>query len=279
MDTPVCGDWADADDLPLMLQGFRARYGYSETEGAWARRHFYALCTHIDQQIGHLIGTIREEGILDNTVILFTSDHGETMGNHGIWAKQNFYESSTNVPMLLMGAKDCHRVGHGRTDDRLVCLADIMPTVLDLANITIPETVTGKSMMSASRDHIYGEFGEGEMANRMIRHGSHKLIYYPAGNHCQLFDLGEDPYEQQDLARDPAKANVLAHLKGLLISELYGSDLTYITDGSLTGLPNRRYRAAPNRGLGLTRGHQWPVPPVNPGGKMVFFPELPEDEV
>ena len=85
-----------------MLQAFQARYRLNDTQNIWARRHFYALCTQIDQHIGALIGTIREEGILDNTIVMFTSDHGETMGHHGIWAKQNFYEASTNVPMIGM---------------------------------------------------------------------------------------------------------------------------------------------------------------------------------
>ena len=70
----------------------------------------------------------------------------------------------------------------------------------------------------------------------------------------------------------------LAALKALLIEELYGSDLEWVADGALTGLPNRTYRPAPNRGLGMTRGHQWPVPPVNPGGLMAFFPEAPETQ-
>jgi len=277
MDEPLFGAWCEDDDLPLMLQAYRARYAYGPREGAWARRHFYALCTQIDQQIGALFGTLREEGILDNTIVMFTSDHGETMGNHGIWAKQNFYEPSANVPMLLMGVKDCPRVAAGSTDDRLVCLADIMPTLLDLAGIDIPETVTGRSMLGPQRDHLYGEFGEGELSNRMIHDGRHKLVYYPAGNRCQLFDLEKDPDELTDVARDPAYGNTLGHLKSLLVASLYGSDLDWVTGGELTGLPNRRYRPAPNRGLGMTRGHQWPVPPVNPGGLMNFFPETPPD--
>lgn len=277
MDEPFYGDWCEDEDLPLTLQAFRERYHLSPEESRWARRHFYALCTQIDQQIGALIGTIREEGILDNTIVMFTSDHGESLGNHGIWAKQNFYEGSAAIPMILMGVKDCTRVSHGRTDDRLVCLADVMPTLLDLADIDIPQAVTGRSMLGARRDYLYGEFGEGELSSRMIHDGRHKLIYYAAGNRFQLFDLDADPNELHDLAGRPSNANVFEGLQNLLAAELYGSDLDWLTDGALTGLPNRTYRAAPNRSLGLMRGHQWPVPPINPGGLMVFFPETPED--
>ena len=278
LDEAYSGDWAEGDDLPLTLQAFRARYKLSHTEAQWARKHFYALCTQIDQQIGLLIGTLREEGQLDNTIIMFTSDHGESLGNHGIWAKQNFYESSANIPMLLVGVKNCPRVGFDQVDDRLVCMADVMPTVLDLAGIAVPETVTGQSMLAPPRGHLYGEFGEGELSSRMVHDGRHKLVYYAAGNHTQFFDLHSDPNELNDLAGQPTIANVQEGLKNLLISELYGSDLEWLSDGELTGLPNRTYRPAPNRDLGLIRGHQWPVPPVNPGGLMNFFPEVPTDE-
>ncbi|MEM9476967.1 MAG: sulfatase-like hydrolase/transferase [Pseudomonadota bacterium] len=277
LDEAYSGDWVEDDDLPLTLQAFRARYKLSHGEAQWARRHFYALCTQIDQQIGLLIGTLREEGQLDNTIIMFTSDHGESFGNHGIWAKQNFYESSANIPMLIVGAKEDARVGYGQTDDRLVCLADVMPTLLGLAGVKVPETVTGRSMLDAPREFLYGEFGEGELSSRMIHDGRHKLVYYAAGNRCFLFDLADDPCELTDLAEDPMYRDTLGHLKALLTQALYGTDLDWLEDGELVGLPNRRYRHAPNRSLGLTRGHQWPVPPVNPGGLMNFFPEVPED--
>lgn len=278
LDEPIRGEWCEAEDQPLMLQAIQARYRLSREEGLWARRHFYALCTQIDQQIGALIGTIREEGQLDNTIVLFTSDHGDSFGDHGIWAKQNFYESSAAIPMILMGVRDCPRVGTGRTDDRLVCLADIMPTLLDLAGANTPEAVTGCSMVGDRRKVLYGEFGEGELSCRMVHDGQHKLIYYPAGNRFQLFDLHNDPRELKDVAGDPAYGNALGHLKGVLMSRLYGSDRDWISNDVLVGLPNRSYRAAPNRGLGLTRGHQWPVPPINPDGLMVFFPEDSDED-
>ena len=67
-----------------------------------ARRAFYALCTHIDHQLRIIIGTLREEGLLNGTIICFTSDHGDMLGNHNMWAKRLFYEYSTNIPMILV---------------------------------------------------------------------------------------------------------------------------------------------------------------------------------
>ena len=88
------------------------------------------------------------------------------------------------------------------------------------------------------RDYIYGEHWENETASRMIRDERYKLIYYPLGNHFQLFDLENDPDEIHDLADDPSLAGVRDRLTGLLIENLYGSDLAYLRDGKLVGVPD-----------------------------------------
>ncbi len=279
LDKTFVGDWAkDVSALPYHLQGVAARGTYTEREAADARRAFYALCTHIDQQIGALIGTIREEGVLDDTIIMFTSDHGDMLGNHNMWAKQTFYEWSACVPMVLVGTANCRRTGFSRADDRLVGLQDVMPTLLDLAGIDAPESVEGRSMVGGERrETLYGEFGEVGHCSRMLRNETHKLIYYPVGNVFHLFDLENDPDEMTNLADEPASANILEHMKGALMKELYGSDLAWIEGETFVGEPARTYHPGPNRGLSLTRGHQWPVPPINPKGDMNFFPEAPED--
>ena len=281
LDRPFVGDWArDVSKLPYHLQGVAARgIPYSDREIEAARRAFYALCTHIDQQLGALIGTIREEGILDNTIIMFTSDHGDMLGNHGLWAKQTFYEWSSGVPMILMGTENDRRIGIDRTDDRLVGLKDVMPTLLDLAGLEVPSTVEGMSMVGDKRrDHLYGEFGEVGHCSRMIRDQRYKLIWYPVGNVFQLFDLDEDPDEMTNLADEAKHQDTKDKLATLLLDELYGSDEAWIKDGKLVGEPGRSFRPGPNRGLSLVRGHQWPVPPVNPKGDMNFFPEAPSDD-
>lgn len=280
LDDPFVADWSgDVTQLPYHLQGVAARgIPYSVREAREARRHFYALCTHIDQQLGSLIaGTIREEGILDNTVVMFTSDHGDMLGNHNLWAKHTFYEWSAKVPMILMGSAGDSRVGVNRIDDRLVGLQDVMPTLLDLAGIDIPTSVEGLSMVGERRRaHLYGEFGEIDHCSRMIRAGSHKLIYYPVGNRLQLFDLDSDPNELRDLVDDADHGAARDHLVELLIDEMYGSDREWISDGKLVGKAAKTFRPGPNRGMSLVRGNQWPVPPINPAGDMNFFPEAPE---
>ena len=113
----------------------------------------------------------------------------------------------------------------------------------------------------------------------MSRDERYKLIWYPCGNHAQLFDLVDDPFEMNDLAGNPDHAEVLAGLKDELLGEMYGSDEKWIKDGKLTGEPAKTFYPGPNRGLSLTRGNQWPVPPINTKGDMVFFPEArPADD-
>jgi arylsulfatase len=201
IDPPYCGAWAtNPDALPYALQASRAAGAHLTPEQiAAARRAFYALCTHIDHQLRVVIGVLREEALLDHTVLMFTADHGDMLGNHGLWAKRLFYAPSGSVPMLLVGASrggSDRRVGHHRVDDRLVGLQDVMPTLLDLCGIPIPETVEGLSMVGERRrEWLYGEIGEDATATRMVHDGRSKLIYYPTGNCRQLFDVQEDPHE------------------------------------------------------------------------------------
>ncbi|MBT5167088.1 MAG: sulfatase-like hydrolase/transferase [Opitutales bacterium] len=263
IDEPVIGKWARSEGLPYKLQSAVAqgeRFTAIQTE--MAKRAFYALCTHLDHSLRVVIGTLREEGLLDDTVICFTSDHGDMLGDHNIWAKRSFYEGSANVPMILLGTAGDERVGFNKVDERLCGWRDVMPTLLDLASIDIPDTVEGLSMIGEEkREWFYGEVGEGDCATRMIRDSRYKLIYYATGNARQLFDMENDPRELVDLSKDSGHAEILDRLTGLLISELYGEDLTWIKNGQLVGRPSREFQETPNRGLTSQRGSHWPPPP------------------
>ena len=264
IDAPYRGLWVEhPEDLPYGISAVYQRMDrYSDDQIRAARRAFYALCTHIDHQIRYLIGTLRLEGLLDDTILCFTADHGDMLGNHHMLAKRVFYEPSARVPMILMGVKDDPKVTPGTVDDRIVGLQDVMPTLLDLCGIDIPETVEGLSMVGqAKRDWLYGECSEGDHATRMVRDDRFKLIYYVAGNHFQLFDLQEDPKELVNLAEDASHADTLARLTHTLIGEFYGEDLSWLEDGKLVGKPNREFRAAPHRSLNSQRGDGWPPSP------------------
>lgn len=254
---PFVGEWAgDFDRLPYALKCRRDGYPpLSERELILARRAFYALCTHIDHQIRLVVGTLRETGILGETILAFTSDHGDMLGNHGLYAKQLMYEDSAKVPMILVPAANDKRTGHHREDDRLVELRDVMPTLLEMAGVTIPKEVEGMSMVSRRRrSHLYGELGEQARATRMIRDRRYKLIWYPAGNRVQLFDLHEDPDELRDLSVEASLARVRAQLTAKLIENLWGADSKWVRRGKLAGEPDKLYEPQPVRSLFNQRG-------------------------
>jgi len=258
VDEPFVGDWAkDFDELPYALKAHRDKIGeLSRTEIIRARMGFYAQCTYIDHQMRLVIGALREEGLLDNTIIMFVGDHGDMLGNHDLLCKPPMYEWSAKIPMILMPTAGYDRIGHHQTDDRLVELRDVMPTLLDLCGIPIPETVEGHSLATdRSRDHLYCEHYENDSAMRMIRAGAYKLIWYPVGNRFQLFDLADDPHEMRDLAGDPTHADARKHLTDLLAGELHGDDLDkWVRGGELVGAADKQFTPSPNRGLRSQRG-------------------------
>jgi len=261
---PYVGDWAHGAS-PHVLRSRAMKHG--EPNEAFiedARAAFYAQCTYIDHQLRAVLGTLREERLQDNTMILFSSDHGDLLGDHGMWGKALYYEQAACVPMLLCGTAQDGRVGHHRVDDRLVGWQDVMPTLLDLAGLPLPKSVEGCSMVGEKRrEHLFGEIGDTPIsATRMMHDGRHKLIYYPAGNVVQLFDLLEDPDEMLDHVDNAKYAEARAKLERLLIRELYGGDELWVKDGKLVGLPPISPELKPNRTFSGQRGSHWP-PPVH----------------
>ncbi|TWT58452.1 Arylsulfatase [Thalassoglobus neptunius] len=277
---PECGEWAPPDwslpgsechpgkshsdsRVPWLLNMVHNKWTIrTQTEYFAALRAVFALCTHIDHQIRFVLGTLREEGLLDETMILFTSDHGDMFGQHGLWGKRLFYEGAANVPMILVPPAGQSDDACGHVDSRLVGLQDVMPTLLEMCAIDVPDSCDGRSMTSSQeRNVLYGECNEGATATRMIRRDQFKLIYYAAGNVFQLFDLDADPNETVDLSRSASHAEVLDDLKTHLREHLHGSDAEWLDDNDeWVGLSNDQPPLPTERGLFLQRGTHWPPP-------------------
>ena len=272
IDAPVTGDWAaNFDDLPYALQLVQVYWSrLTPKQMTEMRRAFYALCTHIDHQLRAVIGTLREENLLDNTAILFTADHGDMLGNHGLYAKRLFLEPSACVPTFLILPKGDAAASRGQTRDDLFGLADVMPTLLEIAGIPVPDTCDGISMLGSERlPFFYGECLEDGKATRMLREGDFKLIWYPAGNRFQLFDLANDPTECRNLTDDADHADIRAKLEETLISQLYGVDLDWVEDDRLKGFEAPALPQLDNRGLSGQRGLHYPTPPFDAKGQVV----------
>lgn len=253
------GNWL-GDDADMLKQYHRMASVYSKKEIVRAKRAFYALCTHIDHQIRLLIGTLREEGMLENTVIAFSSDHGDTLFDHGLVAKRTFYRNSTNVPLILTG-RPLERLA-GTVSKKVACLEDVMPTLLGICDLPVPETVEGIDLLSEKeRPYLYGEVCNGRVATRMITDGSYKLIYYPYGNVTQLFDIAHDPDEKDNLSHREDMAEVLDRLTKALIGNLYGGDEQWVSEGRLVGISaTDGVKKRIDYGLYNQRGGHWPVP-------------------
>ena len=265
LDEPVVGNWSrDFDDWPHHIKTLANEHNEPlararRHEFELTRRAYYATLTHIDHQIRVVLGYLRENGLLDDTVVVFTSDHGHMAGEHGMYCMTPFYEMSAKIPLMVVPAKGDSRIAAGSTDDRLVEFGDIAPTVLDLAGVPIPEHMDRLSAVGGERRaHLFGEHGEGKAAMRMVHDGRHKLIYYPVGNRRQLFDVEADPRDCTDLSGEAAHAETLARLTAILVDEMYGDDRSWIEDGHLVGLPDETFTPRADLGLRGQRGLRFP---------------------
>ena len=161
---------------------------------------YYAVISHLDAQVGRILGTLDEQGLAEKTLVIFSSDHGLALGSHGLMGKQNMYEHSINVPLIFRGPG----VPVGVSRAAQCYLRDLFPTVCELTGIEVPESVTGRSLVPALlgqmdelRPFIVGYF---QNYQRMIRTDRWKLIRYPEIDRTQLFDLQTDPFERHDLS-------------------------------------------------------------------------------
>ncbi|WDI39746.1 sulfatase-like hydrolase/transferase [Bremerella sp. P1] len=169
------------------------------------RQEYFAIITHMDQQIGRILEALEKTGKADETFVFFTSDHGLACGHHGLMGKQNSYDHSIRVPLLVSGPG----IEPGK-NDAAVYLQDVMPTTLELASISKPDHVEFSSLLplihgekTESYDAIYNCYLN---VQRSITEDGFKLMVYPKANRVKLFDLTNDPTEVKDLSADPAYA-------------------------------------------------------------------------
>jgi arylsulfatase len=191
------------------------------------RALFMGKVALLDDYVGKLCDALRERGMLDNTLIIFTSDHGDTLGDYGIWDKRYFYEQSVGVPLVMTGPGITvnPRLG-GTISKELVSQVDLYPTILDAAgavNILGNAKRDGHSLLGVAnrgepfRDAVFGELG----TLMMVRDANWKLVWDAEEGGVQyLFNLRNDPHELVNLAGVAGYLPVEAHLTGRLLSRL-----------------------------------------------------------
>jgi arylsulfatase A-like enzyme len=193
---------------------------------------YYALISHLDEQIGRMLEALRKSGQERNTIVIFTSDHGLAIGSHGLLGKQNMYEHTIGVPLIMAGPG----IPENKRFAAQTYLRDLYPTVCDMLGAPIPTVVEGRSLLpvlkgavreiypevyaywhiSSSRSAKMAEAGTpAELPiERMVRTDRWKLIYYSHLQSYQLFDLVNDPYELKDLSSSLENQAIKAELQG-----------------------------------------------------------------
>ncbi len=185
------------------------------------RKHlgdYYACISCLDFQIGRIVAAFEELGEADNTVFVFSSDHGLAIGSHGLFGKQNLYDHSMKAPLIFAGPS----VPTGESD-AFVYLFDIFPTIADLAGAKVPSGLDGKSLvpiMQGKADHVRDSlFLAYRDVQRAVRKGDWKLIRYPQVDVTQLFNLRDDPSELTNLAAEPSRSEKVHEMLKLLAKE------------------------------------------------------------
>ena len=178
------------------------------------RQEYYAITTHLDDQIKEILEALEEKGFTENTYIFFTSDHGLAIGEHGLMGKQNMFDHSIRVPLMVVGPN----IPKGKKVDADVYLQDVMATTLEIAGIQKPDYVEFNSLLDLTKgtqsksayDAVYGVYEKG--LQRMIRKQNFKLIVYPKSQKILLFNLENDPLEINDISADLKNSEIIKTL-------------------------------------------------------------------
>ncbi len=251
------GDWADMHDAPP--QESRAPDAWHGRMSPWeihrARAGYYGEISFIDSQIGRLsnwmtanLSTTERK----NTWIIFSSDHGDMLGDHHLWRKTYAYEGSARIPFLMVPPEGSERA----VADEVVELRDIMPTILDVAGLECPSTVDGRSVLPLSkqpaadwRPYIHGEHCtcyHRTQEMQYVTNGLRKFIWLPRIDEEQFFDLQIDPGETRNLIASPDHQDEIRAWRNNLIVELQARNCGWVKDGRLS-CPNEVLKSPYNR--------------------------------
>ena len=240
----VSADDVDADPHTLRLREACAmeRTTITDDDIRNARRAYYGNISYVDDWTAKLTDTVASLGLADDTVVILLADHGDMLGERGLWYKMNFFEGSTRVPLVV------HAPGRfpARRVDTPVSLVDLLPTLMEIAGASPADAVeplAGRSLLPLCEGAyegrtVHGDYmAEGSCAPIvMIRRGALKFVHCPA-DPDQLYDLSADPQERVNLAADPAQAAIVKAFREEVAARW---DLERLTEEVLTDQARRR---------------------------------------
>lgn len=218
---------------------------FSDREHRLVKAAYYAMCDLVDAQVGRLLACLRDNGLLEDTLVVFSSDHGEMLGDHGVYMKgPHFYDCAVKVPLILSWAGT---VPAGRASPALVELMDVMPTLLDACGIEVPVGVQAQSLLlplrgeqglDFHREDVFAEYYNAMSGHKspaaylsMLRDSRYKLICVHGEDFGELYDLQNDGAENHNLWNDSAHAAVKTRmLKRLCDRMAFACDPTPIRE-------------------------------------------------
>ncbi len=210
------------DDLSTAMKNDRAQYGLDELTRAqsdYARKIYYGMVSYIDDQVGRVLARLDALGLRDRTIVLYMSDHGEMLGQHGIWYKNAFLEGSARVPMIISLPPAVY--AQVRRVDAPCNTIDLFPTLCELCGLAPPPTLEGRSLVplmtgqDAGLDRVaFSENNRRNIPARMIRTRRFKYCWYADGIE-QLYDMrgADHDLEGTDIVADQAYAAIVANLR------------------------------------------------------------------
>lgn len=217
---------------------------FSEEYVTNTRRHYYAAVTFIDEQVGQIVEALKDKGMYDDAIIVFTSDHGDMMGDHNSWRKTYAYEGSAAIPMIVKTPVTVTTAfPKGSTLEQPVELRDILPTFLDAAGSTVPEDMDGRSMLSliTEKNPKWRRWIDMEHATCYADHnywcgltdGKMKYIWFLRTGEEQLFDLTADPDESVNQIGNKSYATIADEMRKALAEHLSERGEEWVKDGKL----------------------------------------------
>lgn len=238
---PVYGDWAEGPDYPPDFAARRLTGKYDQLSLEMlreTRRRYYGQVSYIDYQLGRFFGELRSRGMYEDTAILFDADHGEHLGDHGIFGKTTFLRGSGDVP-LVMRLPGWVPLAHPALEiDMPVLTVDLYPTILELAGLRARGEIDGMSLLSwiqqgnGEERIICGEYGR-ESGTAFATDGRLKYVYYAHGGIEHLFDVANDPDDLHNLSHSAEHEQHVERLKTALIDYLKGFARPLVEDGQL----------------------------------------------
>lgn len=180
-------------------------------------KYYSATCTLIDDWVGEMVGILKKRGLYDNTIIMYSSDHGDLLGDHGLFYKQAFYEQSVRVPLIVHAPERFK----ARRSDSLIEQIDLYSTICSLAGAQESPGSQGKSLLpllEGRDDHVHREAAFSEnYFGRMIRYEEWKMVYYTGKPYGEMYNLNDDPLEQNNLWDSMKNSRIMRDMKDLLL--------------------------------------------------------------